>query len=87
MPNGGAGFLCGVMCSLSGRGDAMLSFILYLHHETERAWLVSEKPNGERLWLPKSQCDEGKRSPGELGEPELIEIDIPEWLAKKIGVL
>ncbi len=61
--------------------------ILYLHRETDAAWLVSERPESDRAWLPKSQCDQISRSLGAFGEPDLIELEIPEWLATAKGFI
>lgn len=64
-----------------------MTFILYLHGETPSAWKVSERNVlPEAFWLPKSQCDELKRNPGLMGDPDLIELEIPEWLMREKGL-
>jgi hypothetical protein len=40
---------------------------LFLHSETDKAWMVNEsplhgKPPTPHIWLPKSQCTEVRRS-------------------------
>ena len=53
---------------------------LVLIHETDKAYQV-ENPNAHKLWLPKSQVDELSRSFEDM--EEIIELDVPEWLAKE----
>lgn len=55
-----------------------------LHKETEKALLVSETEDGEKVWLPKSQIEVLKTTAGEF---DIIEISLPEWLAKKSGLV
>lgn len=80
------------MCSRIACGDwikatKMISLILFLRHETPAAYLLSVEPFGESAWVPKSQCEEGKRFLGDLGEPDLIELEMPEWLAETKGLV
>lgn len=54
-----------------------------LLHETERAWLFDtgrKKPDGkpEGVWVPKSQCEY---------DIENEELQLPEWLAVKAGLV
>lgn len=52
-----------------------------LHHETARAWLVSD--DGERdgaVWIPKSQAEIEEKN----GHHELT---CPEWLALDKGLI
>lgn len=52
-----------------------------LHHETEKAWLVSddgEKDNG--VWIPKSQAELEK-------DGNIYVLSLPEWLAKDKGLI
>jgi hypothetical protein len=51
----------------------------YIRHETPKAWLV-ERPDGEDVWLPKSQCEHHGEDPD--GRAILI---VPAWLARKKG--
>ena len=55
-----------------------------LHKETEKALLVSETEDSEKFWLPKSQIEVLKTTAGEF---DVIEISLPEWLAKKSGLV
>jgi hypothetical protein len=64
-----------------------MRFILFKHAETAMALLLSETEAGERVWIPKSQVEVIREHPGALGEPDLIELDMPEWLAEKKGFL
>lgn len=60
------------------RGNSdLVDIALQVHHETERAYLVSSDGNREEaVWLPKSQCDQTKA----LGKGA-FEFTMPEWLA------
>ena len=60
---------------------------LYVHHETDKAYLVSE--DGERdgaEWLAKSQI-KYERDLDEADGLRMIEVTLPEWLARKKGYL
>lgn len=61
-------------------------YILFKHHETGAAILVSDSETSERFWLPLSQCEVKTVDLGELGKPDLVELDIPEWLARSKGL-
>lgn len=53
-----------------------------LHHETEKAILVSD--DGEKskaIWLPKSQVEFVHKQRG------MIEVTLPEWLATDKGLV
>lgn len=57
-----------------------IELALYVHHETEKALLVSddgEKDNAK--WLAKSLLGEHRR----VGRT--LEAEVPEWLAKREG--
>lgn len=67
-----------------------------LHYDTGSAVLVSE--TGEEVkavWLPKSQisiADTGRKTDatkkgGEIVKVAMLEITLPEWLAKKKGLI
>lgn len=67
-----------------------------LHYDTGSAVLVSETgEEAKAVWLPKSQVeitDTGRKSDairkdGEIVKVALLEITIPEWLAKKKGLI
>ena len=58
----------------------MIEITLEVHHETDEAYLVSD--GGEREWIPKSQV----KVFAEIGE-NLIEVEMPEWLAKEKGFI
>ena len=60
---------------------------LFLVHETERAYLVTEDdPFGgvsaqqAWMWIPKSQCERGEKRGAAL-----YEFTMPEWLAIEKG--
>jgi hypothetical protein len=71
---------------------------LFLHMETDKAVMVSDNPMrhaGRNIWLPKSQCDEVRRTtvphPG-AGNGHLapdaslgtnITLDVPMWLIEQ----
>lgn len=63
-----------------GRSD-LIDLTLQVHHETEKAFLVSDDGDRKRAqWLAKSQC--------ERGEPKgsgVFEFSMPEWLATEKG--
>lgn len=57
----------------------LIDCAVQLHHETEKAWLVSD--TGERdkaVWIPKSQA--------EFDEADGT-LTLPEWLAKDKGLI
>lgn len=59
---------------------------LFQHVETNKAYMVSEtgsKKDG--IWLPKSQVEVEQLDP--TGNPDLILVTIPEWLAKEKGLI
>jgi hypothetical protein len=61
-----------------------MEITLEIHHETERAYLVSETGNeDDAVWIPKSQIEIS--DPVEVGEA--VEITMPEWLAKERGFI
>lgn len=54
-----------------GKQDKILEFEdCHYEHETDHAWLLDIE--GEKVWVPKSQC--------EYDESTGI-LEIPEWLA------
>ena len=63
---------------------------LFLHAETDAAWLVSQSPvrndaSTTCVWLPKSQCEEVNRSTRASGSTSGISIrlNVPLWLIEK----
>ena len=64
------------------------SYLLYLHQQTPRAFLVSTDQYGDRkhnysaFWLPASQVTEVSRRRS-LREGEQILLEIPQWLAER----
>lgn len=62
------------------KADAMVELALTLHTETDKAYLVSD--DGERKnakWVPRSQVTINTRR--RSGAVEIIEAEMPEWLA------
>lgn len=63
------------------RKSDLIEVAVQLHHETGKAWLVSD--DGERdnaVWIPKSQAEiepKGKHH----------ELTMPEWLALDKGLI
>lgn len=59
----------------------LIDVAVQLHHETARAWLVSD--DGEKdnaVWIPKSQAElepDGK----------VHKLTLPEWLAAEKGLI
>jgi len=64
------------------RKSPELEFTVFLHRETERAALVSESGREERaFWLPKSRISITPKT------ENIVEISVPEWLAKNKGLI
>lgn len=60
----------------------LIDLEMSLHHETERAILVSD--DGERknaVWLPKSQCEFEETSPG------IVKVTLSERTATEKGLV
>ncbi len=55
-----------------------------LEAETDKAWMV-DGGTDERVWLPKSQIMD--YSENEYKSGDTIEIEVPEWLAFKKGLI
>jgi hypothetical protein len=59
----------------------LIDVAIQLHHETEKAWLVSDDGDRKRaVWIPKSQAEiesKGKHH----------ELTMPEWLALEKGLI
>jgi len=59
----------------------MIDIDVDLHHETDRAILVSESGDKEdAVWLPKSQIEI-------VSESGYLSITLPEWLALEKGLI
>lgn len=53
-----------------------------LHHETDKAVLVSNDGDREKaIWLPKSQIEV------EHKQGNVVVVTLPEWLAKDKGLI
>ena len=59
------------------------SYSLTWIRETEKAICVNDAGVGD-IWLPKSQIKYADHE--EHGEGEVLDIDIPEWLAEDKGL-
>lgn len=58
--------------------------VLHLHHETEKALLVSENGNrGNGVWFPKSLCREYDVD----RKRKTVEINAPLWWLKENGIV
>ena len=72
---------------LSGEQNAMsksdlIDVTVQLHHETDRAVLVSDDGDRDKaVWLPLSQCEIEKRKGG------IVIATMPEWLALEKGLI
>lgn len=66
---------------------------LALHHETEKAILVSETGDEKKaIWIPKSQCEverTGKFVEGQIGSKKypVVIVTMPEWQAINKGLV
>jgi hypothetical protein len=65
-------------------------YTLAVHHETERAWIVSEtgKDDAETIALPKSlvETDEKNWRNGKGIAYPIYKFTIPDWLAEREGL-
>lgn len=60
----------------AGRSD-LIECAVQLHHETPKAWLVSDDGEKENaVWIPKSQAEMANGL-----------LTLPEWLAKEKGLI
>ncbi|WP_022727254.1 hypothetical protein [Fodinicurvata sediminis] len=65
----------------TGRSD-LVDLTAQLHHQTEKAVLVSSDGDRENaVWLPLSQIEV------EDGKDGLVDITCPEWLAHEKGLI
>lgn len=64
--------------------NELIDLTLYLHHETDRAYLVSDTGEEDAaVWVPKSQCEFNARKPGSA----VCEFTMAEWLAQAKGLI
>jgi hypothetical protein len=82
----------GYLSERSGRSSPTVPFEVYLIHEAESAFLVSEdhSPHGSedlrtKVWLPKRQIENLTRKMTSHGV--VLSGDIPEWLAMEKGLI
>lgn len=53
----------------------LIDVAVQLHHETEKAWLVSDDGDKARaIWIPKSQAELEAKGAAHI-------LTLPEWLA------
>lgn len=64
----------------SGRSE-IVDIDVVLHHRTERAVLVSETDDSEKMWLPLSQIEI------EHGSGDCWRVSAPEWLLRNKGLI
>lgn len=60
----------------------LIDVTVHVHHQTERAVLVSD--DGEErgaVWLPLSQIEI------EMMKPPIAEVTMPQWLARDKGLI
>jgi hypothetical protein len=58
---------------------------LYLHHETDAAYLVSDSgEESEAVWLPKKFVEQGERR---HKKDAMYEFSVAEWLAQREGLI
>ena len=63
-----------------GKADEMVELALTLHGQTDKAYLVSDDGKRENAkWVPRSQVALNTRRLS--GMVEIIEAEMPEWLA------
>lgn len=64
------------------------TYLLYVHHETDSAWKVSECGDEEdAFWLPKEKVDTNMVNMLKNGGGgRAYEFEIPQWLAVDRGL-
>jgi hypothetical protein len=66
-----------------GMGSNMIEFVMKIHRETEKAFLLSDDGDEKKaIWLPKSQVNVLE----EMAD-EHVRIEVPEWLAQKQNLI
>lgn len=71
----------------SSNGRERTEIALFIRHETEKAWLVTDgikdaEGRENKTWLPKSQC-QLEDDPHDSAKPATFSI--PVWLAEEKG--
>lgn len=62
--------------------ERLADITVALHHETDKAVLVSDDGDRENaVWLPKSKIEI------EHKQGNTVEVTLPEWLAKDKGLI
>lgn len=59
-------------------------YTLKLKHETPKAWLFLDLASGRECWLPKSQVSVSAMLPKTDCH---YNVEIPDWLAEKAGLV
>lgn len=66
---------------INGKSD-LIDVTVQLHHETEKAILVSDDGDRDKaVWLPLSQVEIERKSKG------IVIVTMPEWLAADKGLV
>jgi len=65
----------------------METFELKYVHQTSDAILVHDDSQQEDLWIPKSQIEYDFEEIDLASPGDIIELNIPEWLAEDKGLL
>lgn len=66
----------------AARKSDLIDVTMQLHHETDKAVLVSD--DGDKsgaVWLPLSQCEVERKPNG------IVIVTLPEWLATAKGLV
>jgi len=71
----------------NSNGRELTEVVLFIRHETEKAWLVTDgvkdaEGRENKVWLPKSQCQLDE-DPLDSSKPATFSI--PVWLAEEKG--
>jgi len=65
----------------------METFELEYVHQTHDGLLVYDDSQQEEVWLPKSEIEYDSDELDVATPGDIIELNIPEWLAKKEGLI
>ena len=65
----------------------METFMLKYLHQTDNAILVYDDCQCEEIWLPKSQIEFDGDELDCANSGDIIELNIPGWLAEEKGLL
>lgn len=74
----------------------LIDVTLALHHETPKAWLLSQDGSEVRaFWIPKSQCEVvrsgkqqgGYRRNGQRCNLDIVHVTLRQYLAKEKGLI